>query len=463
MTNRNDILRAATAIAIVIGAVICAVNADAQGRPQGKDTLYHSDPQHLWNRLHHALFVRIDRDGTEYGFDELEPLLWSGSKYLLQGQAYEHATNVLDEFIATRGEKLIRDPVKRAMMQRDLWAVFDWAAITEGRTPEERQSRHQLQTRLAVIISRVALTKEQIQLLPDNYVKAAKSHRFANDFDAEKPDRPFLPADLFSTNADWVSVGVNGSESIAPLHREYFGGRSVFLVFMRTPGSRKDTIKYLETLRGFPQPWVYKIDTTVWSNSVTHQATSNQPTAELNPNLPQFPVGTTFALVRQAVLIDDTGQLVASPLTESVQIRRYLDVSRSAPQIDRRFTNSVAKPPTQAFYEFVLTREQLFNRPAASLRAIDRKEKQFMHFMSKGFDPFEQDEPVATHPPRGLACMTCHTPAGIRSVNSFIGLFQGRSLFLPPVADLSPEREREIALQWKTRQFDWGLLKGLTH
>jgi hypothetical protein len=28
---------------------------------------------------------------------------------------------VLDEFISTHGERLVRDPLKRAWLQRDLW------------------------------------------------------------------------------------------------------------------------------------------------------------------------------------------------------------------------------------------------------------------------------------------------------------------------------------------------------
>jgi hypothetical protein len=36
--------------------------------------------------------------------------------------------HLLDELLHTDAENLIRDPVKRALLQRDLWAVFDWSA-----------------------------------------------------------------------------------------------------------------------------------------------------------------------------------------------------------------------------------------------------------------------------------------------------------------------------------------------
>ena len=85
-------------------------------------TIYDPDPQHLWNRLHRALWVRTGRDGKEYGHDRLDPLLWSETKHLLQGNSHEQAVAVLDEFLAEHGEKLVKDPLKRAILQRDLWA-----------------------------------------------------------------------------------------------------------------------------------------------------------------------------------------------------------------------------------------------------------------------------------------------------------------------------------------------------
>src|SRR5687767_12019107 len=76
--------------------------------------LYHPDPRHLWNRLHDGLFVRVGPDGRAYGHDRLEPLLWSGSRYLLEPASREGAHRLLQEFITSRGERLIRDPLKRA-------------------------------------------------------------------------------------------------------------------------------------------------------------------------------------------------------------------------------------------------------------------------------------------------------------------------------------------------------------
>jgi hypothetical protein len=86
-------------------------------------TIYDPDPRHLWNRLHRALWVRTGPDGKEYGHDRLDPLLRKETKHLLEGESHAQAIAVLDEFLAARGEKLVNDPLKRAVLQRDLCAL----------------------------------------------------------------------------------------------------------------------------------------------------------------------------------------------------------------------------------------------------------------------------------------------------------------------------------------------------
>src|ERR1043166_3157318 len=101
--------------------------------------LYDSKPDHPWDRLHRALFLRSTPDGKEFGQDELDPLLWPKSTHLLAGPSHEKAVHALDDFLTARSEKLMEDPWKRAILQHDLWAVFDWAADpTEDHQPERR-------------------------------------------------------------------------------------------------------------------------------------------------------------------------------------------------------------------------------------------------------------------------------------------------------------------------------------
>src|SRR5262245_23937292 len=54
-------------------AVACFFGAERPAGPGEKPPpshpLYHADPDHLWNRLHAALFVRVGSDGQTYGLD----------------------------------------------------------------------------------------------------------------------------------------------------------------------------------------------------------------------------------------------------------------------------------------------------------------------------------------------------------------------------------------------------------
>ena len=88
--------------------------------------IYESNPSHIWNRLHATLLIREDLPGANHDTDSLDPLFWSTTKYLLAAPSHQRALSVLDEFFQTQAENLIHDPVKRAIMQRDVWAVFDW-------------------------------------------------------------------------------------------------------------------------------------------------------------------------------------------------------------------------------------------------------------------------------------------------------------------------------------------------
>ena len=58
--------------------------------------VYDTDSQHLWNRLYAALYVRAAGDGQSYGQDELDPLLWENSTYLLAEPRYQLVFGLLN-------------------------------------------------------------------------------------------------------------------------------------------------------------------------------------------------------------------------------------------------------------------------------------------------------------------------------------------------------------------------------
>jgi len=395
-------------------AALPGLAADEPARSRG---IYHADPAHLWNRLYEALLVRQGPDGNTYGRDRLEPLLWPESKHLLHGPAYEAATAALQEFLNVRGEKLIDDPLKRAVLQRDLWLVFNWLHGSHSDFAEPaldatavQTAKEKLSRAAAAVIRRLALTQDAIEKLPDSYAAAVASGRFARRFDAQKPNQPYLPPDLFAADGPWVCVGRMDGMT-APEHlredRDHRFNNSVFLVFLRLPAGRAAAREYLK-------------------------------------HMPSFPKGTEVALVRRALLIDTTGRIVASPLTESVQLR--VDYLPS---------------------EFRFSRPQLFVVGGGGLRPVGDGETDFKTgFASHRWDEFENR-------PYGLAfpgparqsikqlCAGCHNPERFPDLQSGRPIDQGGRPRPDLLIEMSVAEVSRAVVKWKERQADWTALRKL--
>src|SRR5207244_6555991 len=69
---------------------------------------------------------------------ELDPLLWSDSHYLIVRPRHQQVLSILDEALRP-GSPVITDSLKRAILQHDLWAIFDWA-VNGQNYPTERDS-----------------------------------------------------------------------------------------------------------------------------------------------------------------------------------------------------------------------------------------------------------------------------------------------------------------------------------
>ena len=396
-------------------------------------TSYDRDPNHIWNRLYRALYRRESPDGKEYGYDELDPLLWAHTKNLLTDPGNRQAIEVLDEFLVSHGERAINDPLKRAILQRDLWAVFDWTA----RVSEEPLRKSNLQNKLFEVIRRLALHSEEIAKLPDSYQAAIKSKAFLAAYDPEKNNVPFLPADLFDPNGPWVMLSARGGRPIAMEHISFFSGRSVFLIFMHLPGGRKATLDYLKSLYSFAKPWLPNPD--------------GPGGAMPNPDLPEFPPGTELALVRKAMLIDNEGNLQPTNIVEDIQIR----VHRTIPteimpglNLDRNEARAALD-----VFEFKFSRLKLFAGESGGLRAVQVGEKEFALFRSHDFD-FEQREPLA-------ACASCHFRPGVHSMLSRGRLEPGGSQRVEVLPSWDLNYEANSTKWWKGTQYNWGLFQGL--
>lgn len=421
---------------ILAGSVFAAEGGPADA------AIYDPDPTHLWNRLNESLFLRTAADGKKYGLDQLDILFWHNTRHLLTDPSHHRALAVLDEFIGKHGDNAIQDPLKRALLQRDLWELFDWSAGS-GRHPEDARPRRELQARLAVAIKRLALTTNEIASLPDNYAQAERN-----------PDLVSLPRGLFQKDGAWISVGINGGDPATPAHVRSFGGRSVFITMLRHPDGRKAAVKYLARLRSFSPMWVFETN-----------SDSTQPEPAMNPKLPQFPKNTEWALVRRMLVIDTEGRIQPTRIVESIQLRSYLQVPKIT---GSRLSDFEKLAQAQRFGEFTMSR-----RRGAALAAVSKGERgfPFVQFMSKGIDLFEdsrQSEPwkgsSALQSEVLRSCAGCHASfgPGILSVPTFSRMFSAApSVQTTQIADLDLERETILTMEWKQRQYDWGLFQGL--
>jgi hypothetical protein len=438
----------ALAVGIVLGSIFWA--AAGRALPQSAVAIYDINPDHLWNRLHATFFVRDDFADAQRLPDALDPPLWYHTSYLLSNPSHQRALRILDEFLQGQSANLIRDPIKRAILQRDLWAVFDWSV---ERRPEQATGaayeleKRELETRLAEVLRRIALSPDELAALPDNYAQAVASGEFAREYDPAHVDRVFLPPNLFEPHGPWVELEDPGNPE--PVNFQHFSdhsARSSFLVFLRLPGGRTATFDYLRVLWDFPGPWVLK------------PATGTQPRV-LNPDAPQFPVGTEVALVRQLTLFDNQGRMVNSPITESLQIRVYREIRSS--ERPSALHQSVERSG-QDFYEIELSRPLLFAGKAGGLRAVRRDEEQFPTFGSFGPDtgPPEQYVTLDRLGPVLNRCTMCHQGPGIYSLNARLKLIKPHALQKdPPAGSFGPHWWQDSrTLSWKERRDDWARL-----
>lgn len=417
-------------IALRILTVTVALLASLHGSASAEDSAekgpYSPDQDHLWNRLHRGLFLRTDANGRHH-VHNTDPLLYRGGKFLLTGEPHRKAVSLLNEFLR-QDKKTIesQSPLRRAMLQRDLWGAFDYVAWY----PDEwvHRSRYEpaamkLRSRMAKAIGRLSLTKKELAEISDNYAAAVASGAFALDHDPKKPKQSFLPADLFDPKGNWVRFRDPAIDTAEQKHFQGSGGRAVHLTFLRLPEGREATQKYL--------------------NEVSRQTGAKK----------QFPVGTMAALVRRAIVIDESGRMQPAPITELIQIRVY----RRIPEDPR--ANFHGDRGEQDVYEFVLDREKLF-AGQHGLRAVTPDEPSVSFFRNEG-DPFvaKSRKRLGIGETQLQSCIQCHQGPGVYSMRSMqASLHRDVS---EAYRTYSWNVDHEGPILAKARRFDWGLLQGL--
>jgi hypothetical protein len=384
---------------------------------------YDPDPAHLWNRLHRALMTwQLPTD--ERPVFEPDLLHWPAHPRSLHLAHQLSAAPVLEEFLKA---DLAKDPLRRALLQRDLWTVFDlftelrggsqfFDAVKRDFVPLEGGAVRRLLELLARAMRRVALDAAEIGALPDNLARAVADTKLPRDFDPRRIDRAFLPADLFAPDGPWVLVGDRSEAPLAAQHVEFFRGRSVFLVLLRLPGDRKATEEFLDKLRA-------------------------PGGRELT-----MPDGAQSALVRRALLVDREGSLVPTRLVESVQFR----VDWKAVPVEPGQDFSVA----EVFQKFRLRRADLLAGRAGGLSPVGPGTLEHSQLSLLGRAKENEKSLVLG------SCRACHVGGGLGSLTSFsrFPIAKPGSTTLVPVSE---KDEEERLVRWKLARPDTELLRKL--
>lgn len=437
--------------------------------PEGKNspdiTLYAPDPNDPWNRTHAAFMTRRGPDGLYYGEDRLEPLLWTESTRLQEGDDADRAVGVLENLLREGSDLDSRPAIHRAVLQRDLWLVANWL---EGRADTETSRK--LQTPLARAIGRLALTKEQIGRLVDSYQVAASSGTFAAEFDPLRPEDAYLPPDLFDPEGPWVSLGMPEGPT-APRHLADGDNRftnSAFLVFLKLPGGRTATLDFLARLA--------ELKPSLTRN--TDGRTNSEFMYALPEDAPAWPRGTEVALARRALLIDSNSRVVASPITESIQLRVItIDTPAPAEILKSPAIGTRNSKGWHVAFEFQWRRSDWFAGERGRPRDMSGEQDFKTGFNSHAWDVFETADASDPFPASALpfprlrdSCVACHNYPGVYSFNSFVGLVPParllddeqaetwRSRFQAPRAASIADVEQR-AIEWKQSQPAWKALQ----
>ena len=277
--------------------------------PEEGQRIYSSRPNDPWNQIFTALFTRTvetrlsDELGgsepheplssldylnlsvsrrtvkrTEGGDRAIEPLYPSflsarGVVQVLTEPLYSKLKAALESAF---GERTKRTPLRRALMQSDLWAAYD---VLEARGRFRRgdadallQRRSQLLALTARLIRKLALTPSEIEALPNNY--------------SARREEPPLPG-LFEKEAGWIEIQWVPER----IHDFAADHRRAARVFVKPLSSAADRNVFLQDFRR-----------------------TRRPAEKLH----------AAALAIQLLLVTDRGRVVPSPIISAVQLRTFV-------------------------------------------------------------------------------------------------------------------------------------------
>ena len=286
------------------------------------EAVYAQDPNDAWNRIFCFLFsrrmdVRVSNEFPEgapftkegmdmnllrvglqistqaFERDELgdraiDPLYpgsldGAAARLVLNDPAYGEFTKALRDALH---DKAPRSPTARALMQSDLWAAHDIFFVPFLPVDEKALGVRRLVVvdLLARLIGKIALTSEEIKVLPDNYPVAMRQNA--------------LP-DLFHSESGWVEV-------------QWFPERQ-----------HDRDADYRRVSRIFVKP--------AHSPGAVQSVAQNDVQKFLDGRVGQNAAGLDgVALVIQLLLIDDRGNLRPTAMTTDVRVLKYERTSEGA-------------------------------------------------------------------------------------------------------------------------------------
>jgi mono/diheme cytochrome c family protein len=345
------------------------------------------------------VFERQDAEGNTYPH-MADPPLWPHGKYLLAGESNQKLHALLDQLTAHDAKTQFPSPREKALVQNALWQVFAYMTLDLA---EQREARAALRPKLASAIRQLDLSAAELAALPDNLSAS---------------DQSDVPP-LLARDSAWIALSLKDDQPVAAAHLEQLHG-SAFLVFLKHPQGRAEGLRLLDELAKVPFPLA--------------RSESGETFFQLNAIPVQLPDGTQVALLRRMLLMS-AGRLVASPITQTLQIR-----TRDAQLLKQR--ERMLYQSDMRMQEFHLDRAKYLADAKLSLGAVKSDEREPLVFHAHSHDAYEkEDDRRVQHPLVLQHCAGCHRDPGTASLLSFTRFFSSMAKENPGLHESTVDRE----------------------
>lgn len=303
-------------VALVLAAVTTAA-CQAVATQEPVQPVYSEDTNDPWNRLFSLMFTRTVRHRKTSEFADAGPFKQLGDNDLRlfpvstrTFDRFEHGDRAIAPFYpssdflylprtpppltdprleglagaltAALEDSRPRTPIDRVLMQHDVWAVFDRLRPGDRRLPL-----------LARMIAKIALSREEIATLPDQYARARIALGLPDLFGGESPWQEIVWFDRRSHDND---TAFRQATRVFVLPRESVTDRRAFVDDLRLPGTgpllqvagATLVMQILTIDRGgdiVPTPLVYTVQTRMFATDGAGQPATVPAEHELSRRL----------------------------------------------------------------------------------------------------------------------------------------------------------------------------------